>query len=128
MIATCFDGIVQRLSVSFAISAFEIKKLRIAEEHGYIRVRCSLDNGELLEFSEYVEIVTERVQIQSDSYHWQTVTGTLVRRWDNVAHHPELPSYPHHVHRSDGSAATSSPTTLRQVLHEIETRLVQSQN
>lgn len=128
MIQSYFDGIIQRLSLSFAIAAFQIKKMNVKEEQGFIRIKCVLTNGELFEFSEYIEIVGTTLRVETYSYHWQTLSGKLVKRWDNVEHHYELPSFPHHIHQADGAISESAPMTLQLVLTEIEARLAQAQN
>jgi len=32
------------------------------------------------------------------AYHWQERDGRLICRWDNSAHWPEIPTFPHHKH------------------------------
>ena len=50
----------------------------------------------------------ERVVVESGKcgatkyrHHWQNKSGMLKKRWDNAPHHPQLDSFPDHVH--DGS-------------------------
>ena len=31
-------------------------------------------------------------------FHWQTETGKLIKRWDNAPHHPEIATFPDHLH------------------------------
>jgi hypothetical protein len=40
-------------------------------------------------------------ELRAYSFHWQTSDELLITRWDNAPHHPEISSYPHHIH--DGS-------------------------
>ncbi|MGH7597630.1 MAG: toxin-antitoxin system TumE family protein [bacterium] len=120
MIETYFNKIFETLSLSFAISSFNVSKLRIAEDDGFIRVRCSLINGDTLEFAEYVKISGGEIKIESYSYHWQSSDGTLVKRWDNVPHHPEFSSFPYHLHQPEGSVVSSPLMNFSQVLLEIE--------
>lgn len=122
MIEAYFNGIFETISLSFAISSFNVIKLRIAEDEGFIRVRCSLMNGDILEFAEYMTIFQREPKILSYSYHWQTSDGTLVKRWDNVPHHPELNSFPDHLHQP-GSVESSPPMNFQKVLSEIENNL-----
>ena len=52
---------------------------------------------------------------------WQDANRQLVRRWDNVKHHLELPNAPHHVHRAGGQVeGVQPPPDLETVLKEIE--------
>jgi len=63
------------------------------------------------------------VHIETYSYHWQTASGRLVKRWDNVAHHKEVDTFPHHLHLSDGKVTKSLPMILKKVLLDIEKTL-----
>lgn len=122
MIESYFNKILETLSLSFAILSFYVSKLKIAEDDGFLRVRCGLINGDILEFSEYITIFQREPKVLSYSYHWQTSDGTLVKRWDNVPHHSELNSFPDHLHQL-GSVESSPPKNFRKVLSEIENNM-----
>ena len=74
---------------------------------GLFRYRLTLRDGDLLEMFERFQVVEERLQVAKYSFHWQRTDGRLRKRWDNAAHHPEVPTHPHHVH--DGAEATVLP-------------------
>ncbi len=74
---------------------------------GLFRYRLVLWDGGLLETFERFQIVEERLQVAKYSFHWQDTGGQLRKRWDNAAHHPEVPTHPHHVH--DGAEANVLP-------------------
>lgn len=120
MIEIYVNEILQHLSLSFAVSSFKVKKLRIVEDEGFMRVRCNLNNGDILEFAEYVKILQGEPKIQTYRYHGQKSDGTLVKRWDNVPHHPEIASFPNHLHQSDGKVEPSPSVNFSQVLSEME--------
>ena len=120
MIENYFESIFQELFVSHAISSFKLLKREVGDEDGYIRVKCILSNGDVLELAEYFHIHKNKVQIDTYSYHWQTAAGKLVKRWDNVPHHKDVDTFPHHLHLSDGKVLKSSPMTFKKVLADIE--------
>jgi hypothetical protein len=74
---------------------------------GLFRYRLTLRDGGLLEMFERFQVVEERLQVAKYSFHWQDTGGQLHKRWDNAAHHPGLPTHPHHVH--DGAEANVLP-------------------
>jgi len=123
MIELYFNKILEALSLSFAVSSFNVSKLRIAADEGFLRVKCTLSNDDVLEFAEYVKIIHAKSEITSYSYHWQRADGMLVKRWDNVPHHPELDGFPNHWHKADGKVEPSPPMSFQQVLFEIQTIL-----
>ena len=53
------------------------------------------------------------------AYHYQRADGALVFRYDNVPHHPEINTHPHHKHLGDTIVATRPPD-LNEVLREID--------
>jgi len=51
------------------------------------------------------------------NYHYQHADSTLVFRYDNAPHYPDLPGFPEHKH--DGEQVLSAPAPdLSQVLRE----------
>ncbi len=40
-------------------------------------------------------------RLQKYAYYWLTPTDEIIRGWDNAPHHPEVDTYPHHVHHTD---------------------------
>jgi len=43
------------------------------------------------------------------AYHYQRADGTLVFRYDNVPHHPEIVTFPHHKHVRETITAARPP-------------------
>ncbi|KAA0253127.1 MAG: hypothetical protein KPEEDBHJ_01446 [Anaerolineales bacterium] len=96
--------------------------VREAEEAGkaYIRARLTLSDDSFLEFSEYIEKLSEdEIQITDYSYHWQDKNGRFLRRWDNAPHYPDLENFPHHIHEGDAKARPGKPVNIFDVLDEI---------
>ena len=77
---------------------------------GLLRYRLTLRDGGLLEMFERFQVVGGRLEVTKYSFHWQDADGQLRKRWDNAAHHPEVPTRPHHVH--DGAEANVLPHGL----------------
>ena len=123
MIEDYLEGIIGELSVSPVVSSFIVVKRKVGYEEGYIRIKCSLANGDLLEFAEYVEVRKAEVYTGTYSFHWQTSGKRLIKRWDNVRHHKELGAFPYHLHLPDKQAVDSKPMDLKKVLAEIEKAL-----
>jgi len=97
---------------------------QVKEEVGLYRYRLDLTNGDLLEAFERFFVRRGQVEVHKYSFHWQNRDGHLVARWDNAAHHPELPTFPHHIH--DGAEEAILPhasVSLADVLALIGRRL-----
>ncbi|QTA93297.1 toxin-antitoxin system TumE family protein [Desulfonema magnum] len=91
------------------------------EEILIYRIRINLSDGGLLEMRE--RIVESEGQRESTTYsfHWQNRDGSLVKRWDNVPHHPELDNFPYHVHIDDeANVVSGKPADALDMLTEID--------
>ena len=97
MVEQYFNDVLARLSSSAAVASFRIVRRRLRDRDGHIRVRCVLANGDLLEFSEYVVLYGEDIQIVDYSFQWQS-SVSWIRRWDNTRHHAQISTFPAHVH------------------------------
>lgn len=86
---------------------WEIVREEAQGDVGLFRYRLTLCDDSLLEMFELFAVVDEVVRVQKYSFHWQTREGGLIKRWDNAAHHPEVTTYPHHVH--DGAELSVAP-------------------
>jgi hypothetical protein len=53
------------------------------------------------------------------NYHYQRADGTLVLRYDNAPHYPDLPGFPEHKHEGDDIVSAPAPD-LSEVLREID--------
>jgi hypothetical protein len=119
MITSYFDEIRQALLLNELVASFKIIREMTGSNDGFMRVKCRLSDSSILEFAEYVQIVSGKMVRPTYSYHWQTNRGTLRRRWDNAPHHPEIITFPDHQHNGDLVIASKS-MTLALVLTAIE--------
>jgi hypothetical protein len=120
-----FDGLEQVLCTSPVVGEYRILRWEIAQSSGQIRAPILLVDGGLLDIFEYVVAGLDGVVLTNKyRYHWQDRSGDVVRRWDNAAHHAELPYAPHHVHLPDGEVQGVDPApSITTVLDEIQASL-----
>ncbi len=104
-IASYFDGLESLFIGSDSIRSFRIIRRQVSTSDGKLRVRIILIDDSEVELFEYVTESGGKIELRKYSFHWQTNSGALIRRWDNAPHHPSLPGEPHHVHQTDGSVA-----------------------
>lgn len=123
MVEAYFENIIQELVVSHFVSSFKVLKREAGEEDGYIRIKCKLSNGDILEFAEYIQVIKNTLHSETYNFHWQSADGTLVKRWDNVKHHKNVRTYPYHLHIPHNKVIESEPMNLKKVLLGIEKTL-----
>ena len=76
-------------------------------------------DGSSLHFLEYVLEEDNRLLRVSYRFHYIKQNGSLVFRYDNAPHHPELPTFPHHKHLPGKKVVSSSEKSLIDILDEI---------
>ncbi len=86
---------------------------------GYLRANVLFANGSQLHFRELIttEPIVQRI---SYTYHYQHADGTILFRYDNAPHFPNLPNAPHHKHVGESNVIASEPPDIQSVLNEIE--------
>jgi len=100
------------------IVASDVNFDEIAANECYIRGMLTLTGGYELHIAEYV--ITEiEVQRPKYRYHLQRPNGILIARWDNVPHHHDVSTSPHHRHNASGSVHPSPPMDVSQVLTAV---------
>ena len=122
MVENYIEDIIQDISVSRAVFSFRVLRIEVGDKDGYVRIKCRLSNGDILEFAEYVIINKRKVCVETYSFHWQTADGKLRKRWDNVPHHKDVNTFPNHIHLPN-KVVGSSPKTLKKILADIEKAL-----
>ena len=74
----------------------------------YLKGALELIDGSFLHFIEFVEIHDNAPNRLKYKYHWQSEAGNLIARWNNVPHHKEINTFPHHMHNDKGVHAFKS--------------------
>lgn len=98
---------------------------RLGEGVAHYRLRATLLDGSMLQCTERASLRFDCLHIDKYSFHWQHPDGSLIRRWDNAPHHPEIASFPHHVHEGDELRVLEHEAVdIFGVLEEIEAVLV----
>jgi hypothetical protein len=90
----------------------------------HYRYRVFLSDGGLLEMSERLVEIRGEVTTSKYRHHWQDGEGRLRKRWDNAPHHPEIATFPDHLHDGAeeqviGHAAMTGFAVLQYVLAEV---------
>lgn len=91
------------------------------------RMRVTLLDGSQLQCVERVRLQPDGLRTEKYSFHWQRPDGYLICRWDNAPHHPELSTFPHHIHESDDThVLPHKAMDISGVLERIEKILAKS--
>ena len=111
-----FNKIIQQ--TDFIISS-EIGMRKVNAFLGIIKGQVILQSG-ILDILEVIRIKEERVLKKKYKYHFRKTDDALIFRYDNVPHHRDIETFPHHKHLADGSVIASQEPDLLQVLLEIK--------
>ena len=82
-------------------------------------MRLRFWDGSLLQVDEALVVQAFTIIKIRYNYHYQRADGSLVFRYDNAPHYPDLPGFPEHRHEGDQVLSASAPD-LSQVLKETD--------
>jgi hypothetical protein len=88
-----------KLVNSAVVRQIDIVQEYFTREQGFFRARLTLQNDDFLEIAEFFHVVQGEAQTVEYRYQWMDHDRqVLYKRWDNAAHFPGQPNFPHHVH------------------------------
>jgi hypothetical protein len=112
------------ICASDAISDIEIIRRDIRdtglEKTLIYRYRLKLKDESLVELTE--RLIEEKGNLRTTKYryHWQTQSGEIIRRWDNAPHHPEIVTFPDHLHEgSEDNVVSFKKVSVLAILSDI---------
>lgn len=119
MIEEYFQTILEQLAeLPFAQSS-DLNLDRRSETVGFVRGDIYFADDSRLHVRELVDTrATGRLKY---IYHYQRADESIVFRYDNAPHFPELENFPHHKHENqEENVISAKAPTLADVLKEIE--------
>jgi len=121
LIEAYLQSLLGIVAASPVVRASDVTLDQRAPRAGLIRGDLYFADGSRLHFRELVEVQAQVVR-RMYSYHYQAADTTLIFRYDDTPHHPDLSTFPHHKHDgSEGNVVAVTPPDLPGVLREIET-------
>ncbi|MDP2766399.1 MAG: DUF6516 family protein [Candidatus Methanoperedens sp.] len=91
-----------------------------SSDEGMVRGRLLFLGGYVLTFMEYIQVGKDRPKYR---FNLSDSRGDMIFRYDNAAHHREIPTFPHHKHVST-EVKPSREVGLAEVLFEIESLIL----
>jgi hypothetical protein len=120
-IRQCIEESILLLTLSPIVESFTILKKRETEGDGFLRAKAGITDGSLLEISMYWELIEDDVRLVAYRFHWQDEKTRLINRWDNAKHHPEIKTFPFHMHAGEeNKVKESGEMELSDVLRKLE--------
>jgi Family of unknown function (DUF6516) len=118
-IAGYFRYASEILAISRVIKSQDIHTEKRTTTEGFLRGDVLYKDGSHLHFRELVT-TDPSVQLISYTYHYMSADGTLIFRYDDSDHFPNLPTAPHHKHIGQNDVIASSVPDLKSAVEEIE--------
>lgn len=113
------DTLLSRKEIE--VQSINIRENDPVNDEGRFSARVNFYNESSLEAHEKVTFENGAVVKDRYSYHYQETGGSLVFRYDNAPHHPEIKTHPHHKHiGSDENVIAAQSPDLSDVLNEID--------
>ena len=109
-----YDTIISRGDVTVEFLTFDDQ----AGRRGSIEGQIKFYDGSILDFDEVLTLRSDKLVKLRYAYHYQDSAGSLIFRYDNAPHYPDITTYPHHKHIGEDVEAAEAPD-LTDVLREI---------
>ncbi len=113
-----FISIERIIANSDIVVRQQTEKKKIDSEFGIFKGLLYFEKGRL-EFIEVVRIVARKVQKIKYKYHYMASDNSMIFRYDNVKHHTNISTFPHHKHIQDKIISSSEPDFIT-ILSEIK--------
>ncbi len=111
------------ISLNNQVTHIHIVREEAQGDSGLLRYRLSLQDGSLIEMFQRFHVDAGDAVVTKYSYHWQDEDGTLLRRWDNAPHHPEVATHPYHLHLGDKQVLSHAMLGAEDLLSTIRAEL-----
>ncbi len=111
---------IQPLIIS--LSRIEVERYEeqvLSNDRGNLRIRLRFPDNSLLEISEAIHIVEGMFKWLSYRYHYQRPDGSIIFRYDNTPHHPDVDTYPEHKHIRESVLSANRPD-IEDILTEVK--------
>ncbi len=108
-------------SLAMGLSNVEVERYEeqvLSEERGNLRFRLRFIDNSLLEISEAIHVVKRKFTWLSYRYHYQKPNGSIIFRYDNTPHHPDIDTYPEHKHIEELVISANRPD-IKEILSEV---------
>lgn len=119
MIDSYFSNIESILNNCNFIERFDINKQKINDSFGILSGMVFFSNG-ILDFLEVVKISEQNKPIKKKyKYHFRRNNNSIVFRYDNMPHYPNVSSFPHHKHINNEIVESQEPELVL-IIREIK--------
>lgn len=98
---------------------FRLIKELVTLDKGFVRFAIEFVDGSELHVFEYVNADLKKIDY---SYHFQDKDQKLIKRWDSAPHHPQIKTFPHHIHYGEKIKPSEEPNLVN-ILKIIENEL-----
>jgi hypothetical protein len=121
LIEDYYQSLLEKIAASPLVRSSEVALDKRTSQVGLIRGDLFFANESRLHFRELVELQADVIIRRMYSYHYQAADESLIFRYDDTPHFPDLPNFPHHKHLGHSEKVISAaPPDLTAVLQEIE--------
>jgi len=123
MVTKYFKKVEEQLGdFDHIIEDYILDKIVYTQEKGMVEGEVFFNDSTQLDFTEVVD--TNQKNKQKYSYQYMNEDKETIFRYDNVQHHKEIKTFPHHKHTTNGIVESKEPN-LKQILDEIEEIIVE---
>ncbi len=116
------EGIRQLIAGLIKAEAERYDEQVLTKDRGNLRIRLRFVDNSLLEISEAIHIIEGNFTWLSYRYHYQRPDGSVIFRYDNTPHYPDVTTYPDHKHIGESVIGAQRPD-IEKMLLEVKEHL-----
>ena len=122
MIDEHLDEIEKTIKDDHLVIFSDFQRINTSHNTAYIKAKIRFIDNSFCGIFHYVH--DENGLFSFDyRYHYMESENTMIFRYDNAPHHPEVKSSPHHKHTSSGIKKSEMPN-IRDILLEIHQYII----
>jgi len=122
-IAEYFDKVQSYVGELQRVEIEKYDEQILTEVRGNLRIRLRFQDNSLLEISEAIYINKGNFIWLSYRYHYQNPDGSVIFRYDDTPHHPDVETFPEHKHVGDKVVKANRPV-LEYLISEVKNHLI----
>lgn len=123
MIEKHFDSIEKVIHDDPLVILINLNRVYTSHVTGYIKGEIIFIDSSSLIIFQHVKIERDKRTVTDYRYHYMDSNNNLIFRYDNAPHHPEIKTFPHHIHYPHGIKETNTPS-IEDVLAEIDSDII----
>ncbi len=119
-----FDRLEKTIGDDPLVVLSDFHRVYTSPATAFVKGKARFINNSLLNIFQHVRINEGKLFISDYRYHYMDSASSLIFRYDNAEHHPEIKTSPHHKHLPS-CKIESANISIKKLLTEINQKIIE---